>query len=1201
MRIQFKHLVNPPSLFTIALAAASLTGKTAQAQQPPSPTTSAAAKAPALAQNYGKLPLSFEANQGQTDPQVKFLSRGNGYSLFLTNNSAVLALTKSNPCPSNSLKKPVIPSAAKDLRSPGAPTKSGCPIQGDGSIVGSGGRPQNSANTPKTDTIRMELSGANPATKVEGADQLPGTASYFIGNDPSKWHSNVPTYARVKYAGVYPGVDLVYYGNQRQLEYDFVVAPGANPKSVKLHFAGAEKLRLTPAGDLIVAAKNGEIAFHKPVVYQNASNQGGNSTSQRETVDGEFVLLAGNSVGFEVSSYDRTRDLVIDPVLGYSTYLGGSGRSGVGDAGYGIATDSAGNAYVVGATGSLNFPVTAGAFQTTNVGSGGSDTSVFVTKIDASGTSLAYSTYLGGNNQSVGAGIAVDAAGSAYVTGYTDYVNDSLNFPTTPGAFQTVGSGHNVVFVAKLNAAGSGLAYSTYLTGGAEEGDYGEGIAVDATGNAYVTGTTFSSNFPTQGPIQPTNHCPAAIYNYSNAFVTKLNPSGTGLVYSTYLGGSCSSKAIGQLLGDIGMHIAVDSSGDAYVAGIAYSTDFPVTEGAFQTVNNAAALGQSNAFVSKLNAAGSALIYSTYLGGSGISPAFATAYAGDFGYGIAIDPSGHAYVAGTAYSTDFPVTPSALQITNKGAANVAANGFVTKLNSAGSALAYSTYLGGSGVSSGSPSSLGSGDGVASIAIDTSGDSYLTGGASSSNFPLTAGAFQKVNNGAANGDAFVTKLNAGGSSLLYSTYLGGAGANYGSGIAIDAYGNAFLAGYTAAGNFPVTPGAFQTTNEGVANNTTNAFVTKFFFNTTTTALTSSANPSPAGESVTFTATVTAASGITPTGTVTFSIDGGAGTKVTLDGSGQAAYATGTLSTGVHSIVATYSGSTNDSASTGTLSDLVYTPAVLTTPGPGSTLAGTSVTFAWSGASGSGNDGYWLFLGTTGAGSKNLYDSGQQTATSAKVNGLPTNGETIYARLYSDFNGTLVYNDYTYKAASQAVLTTPAPGSTLPGTSATFTWTAATGSGNAGYWLFLGTTGAGSKNLYDSGQQTATSAKVDGLPTNGETIYARVYTDYSGVLVYNDYTYKAAAQAVLTTPAPGSTLPGASATFTWTAATGSGNQGYWLFLGTTGAGSKNLFDSGQQTGTSATVNDLPTNGETIYARVYTDFNGTLVYNDYTYTAK
>jgi len=275
----------------------------------------------------------------------------------------------------------------------------------------------------------------------------------------------------------------------------------------------------------------------------------------------------------------------------------------------------------------------------------------------------------------------------------------------------------------------------------------------------------------------------------------------------------------------------------------------------------------------------------------------------------------------------------------------------------------------------------------------------------------------------------------------------------------------------------------------------------------------------------------------------------------------------------------------------------TAPTLTSPAPGSTLNGPSATFTWTSVTGSA--GYWLFLGTTGVGSKNLYDSNQQAATSATFNNLPTDGVTIYARVYAKINGVLTYNDYTYTAAIQApVLTSPAPNSTLTGTTATFTWTA---SGGQGYWLFVGTTGVGSKNIIDTGEQTATSATVGGLPSNGTKLYVRVYSRVNGTLYYNDYTYTSYMEPpVLTSPTPGSTLGGASETFTWSAAS-SGNQGYWLFLGTTGVGSKNLYDSGQQTATSATFSGLPTNGVTIYARVYTRYNGVLVYNDYTYKAQ
>jgi Bacterial Ig-like domain (group 3) len=369
--------------------------------------------------------------------------------------------------------------------------------------------------------------------------------------------------------------------------------------------------------------------------------------------------------------------------------------------------------------------------------------------------------------------------------------------------------------------------------------------------------------------------------------------------------------------------------------------------------------------------------------------------------------------------------------------------------------------------------------------------------------------------------------------------------------------------------------------------------------TTTKVVSSLNPSVANQSVTFTATVN--SQFTgATGTVSFKDGSTVLGSGPLNSSGVATYSTSSLAGGAHTITAAYSGDGDDSASTtAALTQTVEPAPTLTSPAPGSVLAGASVNFKWTPETGSA--GYWLFLGTTGVGSKNLYDSGEQAATSATFSSLPTNGETIYARVYAIYNGTLVYNDYTYIAWMQPpVLTSPTPGSTLVGPSVTFTWTAATGPANQGYWLFLGTTGAGSKDLYDSGQQTATSATFKSLPNNGETIYARVYMKFNGTLIFNDYTYSTVSQAVLISPTPGSTFTSTSETFTWTSAS-PGNQGYWLFLGTTGVGSKNLYDSGQQTATSATFKSLPTNGATIYARVYTDFNGTLVYNDYTYKAQ
>jgi hypothetical protein len=837
------------SLPLASLSAFSQAVVPATASAPPSQLLSSTPKpASATVQaNYGKLPLSFEANQGQSDPQVKYLARGNGYSLYLTDSAAVLALTKANPS-----SRKFDPALA----------------------AGKTSKPE--AATPKTDVVRMELAGANPGLRVSGAEQLPGTANYFIGNDPAKWRPNVPTYAKVKYAGVYPGIDLVYYGNQRQLEYDFVLAPGANPKPIRLHFAGASKLTLNRDGDLTVTARNGEIAFHKPVVYQTKDGQ-------REPLEGTFTLLANNTIGFTLGSYDHTRELVIDPTLAYSTYLGGTRL----DTANAIAVDRDGNAYITGSTDSLNFPTSEGAFQTVNK-TGGSGTTVFVTKLNSAGSALIYSTYLGGSSGEEGFGIQVDDAGSAYVAGFTM----STDFPVTSGAFQTVNP-YATAFVTKLSPAGSALVYSTYL--GGRYFTFARAIAVDAAGHAFVTGST-DANFPvTAGAFQQVNKDANG-----TAFVTEFNPTGSGLVYSTYLGGD---------IYDSGNGIAVDSLGHAYVAGSTESPDFPVTSGAFQQVNKANPtgnfFGSYAGFITEFNAAGSGLVYSTFLGGS----------SGDnFPTGIAVDKFGNAYVIGSTQTTDFPVTSNAFQKT-KGTPGNASTGFVTKLNPAGSGLVYSTYLGGNMSDSG-----------AGIAVDAARHAYVTGSTSSTDFPVTPDAYQSEQR-SSNGSAFLTELDLTGSALAYSTYLGGSnvdGPNWASSVALDNLGNVYLAGETEATDFPTTPGAYQVTNKAANNLGVNAFVSKFAFNgATTTSLTSSNNPQTGGESVTFTANVQPVEGTgVPAGIVSFIVDGVVTDHETLDGSGDASFATSTLTVGSPTIVASYEGQpTVYSSSSGALTETI----------------------------------------------------------------------------------------------------------------------------------------------------------------------------------------------------------------------------------------------------------------------------------------
>ena len=639
-----------------------------------------AAEPPVLA-NYGKLPLSFEINRGQTDEAVKFLSRGKGYTLFLTSTDAVLSLRKGSAEP-----EAQVPRLVNDRGGTGvSPVASGSPL-------------------PQPAVLRMKLLGANPEARVTGIEELPGKSNYFIGNDPEKWRTNVPHYSKVNYEEVYPGIDLVYYGtDQQQLEYDFVVSPGADPKAIQLAVEGAEEIRVDGDGDLVVETEGGEVRFHKPVVYQKEE-------PQRQYLDGRYVLDdANHEVSFEIAAYDASKPLIIDPVLSYSTYVGGSET----DEGSGIAVDASGNAYVTGSTRSANFPVVS-PFQSSNNGF-----DVFVTKLNSSGNALLYSTYLGGSVSfgDFGGDIAVDSSGNAYVTGTTF----STDFPMA-NPFQAGLNGTSDAFVAKLNADGSALLYSTYLGGsGTENPDdpVDGGIAVDGLGNAYVTGTTFSTDFPTVHPLQAAHGG-----GIDDAFVTKLNPTGSALVYSTYLGGDG---------GESGTSIAVDSSGNAYVTGQTDSTDFPI-QNPFQAAfggGGVAFLG--DAFVTKLNAAGNALVYSSYLGGS----------SDDIGRSIAVDASGNAYVSGFTLSTDFPTASPIQPAFGGGLRDI----FVTKLNTPGNTLLFSTYLGGTG------DDLGSG-----IALDAASNAYVTGFTGSTDFPTTPGAFQTSLAGVAGGlDAFIAKI------------------------------------------------------------------------------------------------------------------------------------------------------------------------------------------------------------------------------------------------------------------------------------------------------------------------------------------------------------------------------------------------------------------------------------------------------------
>jgi hypothetical protein len=598
--------------------------------------------------------------------------------------------------------------------------------------------------------VLLKLKNHNTHPSPQGKIKQQGYYNYLIGNDPSKHASNVGLYKEAVVKNMYKGIDLRYYFENGYLRYDFIVQPGADPSQIKFELDGEFKEYLKN-NILCYTTRFGEVQMQDLYVYQQGD---------KKQVQAKFTQQNG-AWQFQLSNYDKTQPLIIDPLI-YSTYIGGSNS----EEAYGIALDGSGNAYITGHTNSTNYDITSGAFQTSNGGS----YDVFVTKLNSTGTALIYSTYIGGGALDEGIGIAIDGSGNAYITGRTM----STNYDITPGAFQTSNGGSYDVFVTQLNSTGNGLIYSTYI--GGSDLDYGYDIAIDGSGNAYITGITMSTNYDiTAGAFQTTN---GGIWD---VFVTKLNSTGTGLIYSTYIGGTST---------DVGNDIAIDGSGNAYITGGTISTNYYITPGAFQTSNG----GSYDVFVTKLNSTGTGLIYSTYIGGSSY----------DYGFGIAIDGSGNAYITGTTNSTDYYITPGAFQTTNGGSQDV----FVTQLNSTGTGLIYSTYIGGSG-----------NDECRAIAIDGSGNAYITGYTSSTNYDITPGAFQTSNGGYT--DVFVTKLNSTGTGLIYSTYIGGSAGDQGYAIAIDGSGNAYITGYTSSTNYDITPGAFQTTNGG----NIDVFVTK----------------------------------------------------------------------------------------------------------------------------------------------------------------------------------------------------------------------------------------------------------------------------------------------------------------------------------------------------------------------------------------
>jgi len=695
-----------------------------------------------ILKSYGQLPLYFIENKGQLNPKVRFYVKTAGQALYFTDGGVVFDL----------------------FRNTGANKKT------DENLLSERGNYHQAPN--KMERLVFTLGFDTSARKIvpKGLDRQSAVINHFVGNDKSKWKTDIPTYKGIMYKGVYKGIDLRVYGTGKHLEYEFIVHPGGNPQDILLTYHGIEGLGTSPDGELLIATAFGQLKETKPYIYQEING--------KKVVAGSFHIKSPTaksqtqkySYGFTVASYDPSYPLIIDPTLIYSTYLGKSGL----DFGQDVAVDDSGYAYVAGGTDSTNFSMAGTPYKGTY---GGGTYDGFVTKFNASGSDLVYSTFLGGAGKDWVQEIAIDGSGNAYLTGYTD----SNDFPAPGAAYQgTYGGGTYDGFVTKLNASGSGLVYSTYLGGSSE--DYGTGIAVDGSGYAYVTGSTYSNNFPTE------NAYDASYNGETDAFVTKVGTDGSSLSYSTYLGGGYY---------DWGNEIAIDGDGNAYVTG--YSAhlsggSFPITPGAYQTTCK----GSYDAFITKFNFSGSTLtlVYSTYLGGE----------LWDEGTGIAVDSSGNAYVTGYTASFDFPTAGTPYQgLYGDGPYDV----FVAKLNTDGTDLVYSTYLGGTGD-----------DRSRALAIDGSGYAYVTGWITSADFPTKnpyQGGF-----GGGDCDAFVTKLNTDGTDLVYSTYLGGTGDDEARGIAVDGSGNAYVAGLTGSTDFPTADPYQGTYGDG----TRDAFLLKY---------------------------------------------------------------------------------------------------------------------------------------------------------------------------------------------------------------------------------------------------------------------------------------------------------------------------------------------------------------------------------------
>jgi hypothetical protein len=666
------------------------------------------------------LPISFEKNVGQAGDGADVVARGRGYNLLLTNKAAVL-----------------------ELRS----------FFRKNSLFGNKLNPEETALQSTTKILKVEMVGSNqnPTLLVNG--ELPGKVNYLIGNNSANWFKNIPTFSKVTYGNLYPGIDLTYYGNQGQIEYDFNVSPGSDFKNIIFRLSGSKKMDVNLFGDIIIDLDGQNVKIQKPQIYQVINGV-------RKNIPGNYIFLGNNEFSFQIDQYDKNHPLTIDPFLIYSTFFGGSAGDNISS----MVLDNSGSLSFAGSTNSLNFP-TLNAVQSSYAG-GSSDT--YVTKLSNDGSYVIYSTYIGGsspsNNSEAALAIAVDDADNAYVTGFTN----SNNFPVVNSLSGYHGGvpGSTDGFVFKLSSDGDSLLYSTYL--GGSDGDYPTGIAADGPGNAYIAGWTFSSDYPTVNAFQPSSGGTISGQNI-DSFVSKLDSQGNSLVYSTYLGGSSN---------DYNGGIAIDSSGNAYIAGYTSSNNFPISN-AFQSQKSSNTMSSFDAYLTKLSPNGQNLTYSTYLGGN--SPYGASNVA----QSVTVDNNGDAFVVGSTDSPNFP-TLNALQPTLIGWPNN--NAFITEFNTSGDGLIFSTFLGGHNNTSASK-----------VVLGNDGYIYVAGGTQSVDFPVVDPVQASISGGQ---DAFVSRITPNGGALSLSTYLGGSGDDYSGGVAVDGTGNIYIGGTTGSSNFPI---------------------------------------------------------------------------------------------------------------------------------------------------------------------------------------------------------------------------------------------------------------------------------------------------------------------------------------------------------------------------------------------------------------